>query len=247
MSLWNHRTLVLNPRFAGLRDFMLSLPSRFEAGEGEVIHNGRNQLRRISYEGTDYVVKRFGRPHIVNRWVYGLLRPSKALRAYRNGLLYLKIGVSTPEPVGYMNVRRGLAFGESYLVTLRSDCPYRYEDLFSFESGQADNVLREVGRVTAVLHEHGLAHKDYGRANILFAIDPAGRVRLDIVDLNRMAVGKLDMRAGCKNFERLPATAHMHRVLSEAYAAARGFDAEQCYSLMRHFRSVQPGQVEGEF
>ena len=72
-------------------------------------------------------------------------------------------------------------------------------------------------------------------------------MRLDIVDLNRMDIGPIDMEKGCKNFERLPATAHMHRVMAEAYAKARGYDAEACYRLMRHFRSTQPGQVEGEF
>ena len=30
MSLFNHRTLVLHPDFAGLEDFMISLPLRFE-------------------------------------------------------------------------------------------------------------------------------------------------------------------------------------------------------------------------
>lgn len=107
MTLWNHRTLVLHPGYEQLHDFMLSLPQRFAQGDGQLIHNGRNQLRRISYQGTDYVVKSFRRPNPVNRWVYGLLRPSKALRAYRNALLYQKVGVGTPQPVGYLNIRRG--------------------------------------------------------------------------------------------------------------------------------------------
>lgn len=200
---------------------MLSLPQRFAQGDGQLIHNGRNQLRRISYQGTDYVVKSFRRPNPVNRWVYGLLRPSKALRAYRNALLYQKVGVGTPQPVGYLNIRRGLAFDQSYFVTLTSPCPWRYEDLFTHHFDYADDVLREIGRITAVLHNHGLAHKDYGRANILFEQLPDGRIHLDIVDLNRMAVGPLNIKQGCKNFERLPATAHMHRVMAEAYASAR--------------------------
>lgn len=198
MTLWNHRTLVLHPGYEQLHDFMLSLPQRFAQGDGQLIHNGRNQLRRISYQGTDYVVKSFRRPNPVNRWVYGLLRPSKALRAYRNALLYQKVGVGTPQPVGYLNIRRGLAFDQSYFVTLTSPCPWRYEDLFTHHFDYADDVLREIGRITAVLHNHGLAHKDYGRANILFEQLPDGRIHLDIVDLNRMAVGPLNIKQGCK-------------------------------------------------
>ena len=247
MTLWNHRTLVLHPGYEPLHDFMLSLPQRFAKGEGQLIHNGRNQLRRITYGGTEYVVKAFRRPNVVNRWVYGWLRPSKALRAYRNALRYQEAGVGTPQPVGYLNLRHGLAFGESYFVTLVSPCPWRYEDLFTHHFDYADDVLREIGRVTGVLHDHGMAHLDYGRANILFERLSDGRIHLDIVDLNRMRFGHLDVRRGCKNFERLPATAHMHRVMAEAYARERGFDADECYRLMRRYRRTQPGQVPGEF
>ena len=74
MGLLNHRTLVLHPDYAGLADFLQSLPERFARGEGTLIHNGRNQLRRIRYEGTDYVVKSFRRPNFVNRFVYGIFR-----------------------------------------------------------------------------------------------------------------------------------------------------------------------------
>ena len=247
MTFFNHCTLVLHPKYRSLQAFMLSLPTCFQQGKGTLIHNGRNQLRRITYEGTDYVVKSFARPNFINRWVYGILRPSKALRAYRNGLLYQKIGIGTPQPVGYMNIRKGLSFDQSYLVTLASACPWRYEDLFTHSFSYAEDVLKEVGRVTGLLHNHGLAHLDYGRGNILFSQQADGSIHLEIVDLNRMAKGPLDINRGCKNFERLPATAAMHRILAEAYAKERGFNADECYRLMRKYRSTQPGQIAGEF
>ena len=43
MSWLNHRTLVLHPDCESLRDFMLSVPERFDRGEGTVIHKGRNE------------------------------------------------------------------------------------------------------------------------------------------------------------------------------------------------------------
>lgn len=247
MSLFNHTTLVLHPNYRKLEPFMLSLPERFERGEGMLIHNGRNQLRRISYNGTDYVVKAFRRPNAVNRWVYGTLRPSKALRSYRNALLFQRIGVGTPQPVGYYNLRRGLQFDRSYFVTVASTCPYRYEDLFTKQLSYADDVLREIGRVTALLHNHGLAHLDYGRANILFEKRSDGSIHIEVVDLNRMRIGPLSLQQGCKNFERLPATPHMHRMMAETYAAARGFDAEKCFTLMQKYRSTQSGKIDGKY
>lgn len=247
MTVWNHQTLVLHPSYAHLGEFMLSLPRLFAEGEGRLIHDGRNKLRRIEHGGRTYVVKQYRRPNPVNRLVYGTLRPSKALRAYRNALSLIAIGVGTPEPVGYLNLRSGLLFDQSYLVTVASDCPYRYEDLFTQHFPYADDVLRAVGRLTAQLHTHGMAHKDYGRANILFAPETDGSVRLELVDLNRMHFGPLGLKAGCKNFERLPATPHMHRLMAEAYAEARGFDADVCYRLISHYRSVQPGKIDGKY
>lgn len=87
------------------------------------------------------------------------------------------------------------------------------------------------------------AHKDYGRANILFQKTPNG-ITIEIVDLNRMYIGPIDMKTGCKNFERLPATPQMHRWMAEEYAKARNFDVEKCFELMRAYRSVQPGKID---
>ncbi|MCI5581097.1 MAG: lipopolysaccharide kinase InaA family protein [Phocaeicola plebeius] len=244
MSYWNHCTLVLHPAFQGMEEWMRSLPERFDREEGTLVHNGRNQLRRLTYQGKDYVVKAFRRPHVINQWVYGLLRPSKALRSYLNALTLQRIGVGTPQPVGYMNLRQGLRFGRSYFVTMASDCPYRYEDLFTRSFDCQEEVLRAIARTTACLHDHEMAHKDYGRANILFRPLPDGQVKVELVDLNRMALGPLDVKAGCKNFERLPATPEMHRILADEYAKARGFDPQQCFELMQAYRSTQPGKID---
>lgn len=47
MSFFNHQTLVLSPGCESFRDFMLSIPDRFEKGEGTIIHKGRNELRKL--------------------------------------------------------------------------------------------------------------------------------------------------------------------------------------------------------
>lgn len=243
MNLFHPCTLVLHPDYKELEAFMLSIPRRFKNNEGTVIHKGRNELRTMEYDGRKYVVKAFHKPNIINRFVYGMLRPSKAKRSYDHARMLLNIGVGTPQPVGYMNIRSGMLFDKSYYVSCESPCTHIYQELFERKFEYEEEVLRAIGRVTATLHEHGYAHKDYGRANILFQQTPEG-IRIELVDLNRMAIGTIGMEAGCKNFERLPATPQMHRWMAEEYAKARGFDAEKCFELMVAFRSTQPGKID---
>ena len=61
-------------------------------------------------------------------------------------------------------------------------------------------------------------------------------VKLEIIDLNRIRFQKVNMEKGCKNFERLPGTPEMIRIMAEEYAKARGFDALKCYEIISTHR-----------
>ncbi len=246
MSLLNHKTCIIHPDFTPIKDYIVSLPGRFANGEGTTIYKGRNELRLFEHNGYRLVVKSFRRPNIINRCVYGFLRKSKAKRSYDNALKLLSIGIGTPIPVGYLNIRAGLLFDQSYYISLESSCSHIYNDLFFKDFDYREEVLRSIGLTTAILHEHGYAHKDYGRANILFEKTPEG-INIELVDLNRMAIGPLDIKAGCKNFERLPATPQMHRWMAEEYARKRNFDTETCFRLMSYYRSTQPGKIDDKY
>ncbi|MBP3420114.1 MAG: hypothetical protein J6K74_05965 [Marinifilaceae bacterium] len=244
MQILNHKTVVVNPQYADLTEFINSVPQLFAQNEGELIYRGRNQLRAFTYNTRRYVVKAFRKPNLINRFVYGIFRPSKAKRAYDNALLLQDIGIGTPTPIGYINIRKGIAFDKSFLITEESECNHVYSELFEHDFSYTEELLREIGRITAIMHNNGYAHLDYGRGNILFKKDERG-LRIDIVDVNRMSFGKLDINAGCKNLERLPATPQMHRWLAESYAKERKMDAEECYHLMVKYRSTQPGKIDG--
>lgn len=246
--LLHPNTLRLYPGYEGLASFMRSLPGAFARGEGTLIHDGRNQLRILAHEGVEYVVKSYKVPILPNRLVYGFLRSSKAERALLNAQRLMRVGIGSPAPVGFINIRNGLLFTHSYMVTVRSACPYRYDMLLSRQFDCLEQVCREVGRCTALMHEHGMYNMDYSRGNILFDLSPrpteqgsrmvsddAGSVsvRLEMVDLNRIRFGRVDMRKGCGNFDRLPATPSMHRWMAEEYARVRGLDAEECLRLIR--------------
>ena len=243
MGFFNSRSYTIHKDFSKFESFILSIPELFDNGEGETIYKGRNELRSFEYEGMQMIVKSYRKPNFINRFVYGLLRPSKAKRSYYNALKLIEIGVGTPIPVAYINIRSFLLFDKSYLITLKSGCSHVYSELFTEKFKEEEAVLREIGKVTATLHNNGMAHLDYGRGNILFGIN-GNKVKIELVDLNRMYFGNLDMNSGCKNLERLPATPQMHSFLAEEYAKARNMNFEKCLELIKKYRSTQPGKID---
>ena len=235
--------MTIHNNFKDIEEFIASVPSLFEKGEGEVIYKGRNELRCFSYGGKEFIVKSFRRPHFINRLVYGFIRPSKASRAYQNAIKLMELGIGTPVPVAYIDIRSNLLFDKSYLITLKSECSHVYVELFQKDFKEEEQVLREIGRVTAIMHNKGYVHKDYGCGNILFENTPEG-VIIEMVDLNRMYFGKVDIKMGCKNFERLPSTPQMHKWIAQEYAKGRNFNPDECLKYIVHYRKLQPGRIE---
>jgi hypothetical protein len=235
-SGWIHaRTVVLDPSFGSLRSFVLRLPVAFRRQEGEVMCRGRNELRAFRQGEYGLVVKSYRRPNALNAVVYGFLRESKAGRAYHYAQRLLAEGIGTPVPVGYLTFRRYFLFSDSYLITLRSACPYTYRDLANRPFARRREILEAIARTTARMHECGFLHRDYSAGNILFD-DAPGTVPIEIVDLNRMSFGKVGLERGCRNFDRLPATDEMIAVMAACYAAERGFDPAACIAAMKRGR-----------
>lgn len=237
------RQVYIHPDYQYLQDFAKTLPIHFRNDNGKIIYKGRNELREFKINDTELVVKAFRTPNIINRIAYGLLRSSKAKRSYEYAQMLQKNNIGTPQPIGYYTERNGFLFSKSYYISLKSVCPYTYYDLMKNNFPNEDKILQAIAHTTAAMHEHGYLHKDYSRGNILFKESAEG-VRVEIIDLNRIHFTQVNMKTGCKNFERLPATPHMHHIISEEYAKARGFDAKTCYELMVFFRKLQPDKIE---
>ena len=241
-----HRKILLkvNPEFGDIKPFFLLLPELFKEKKGELIKSGRNEIRILDYCGRKYVAKSF-KINVLSRLIYCRFRKSKSERSYKHAIALQNIGVGTPKPIGYIDIICRYMLNKSFYVSLLSECKYVYVDIFSKKFEYEDEIIREIGRTTALMHNNGFAHKDFGRGNILFDIIN-GKVKIELVDLNRMFIGKIDLKRGCKNLERLPADQHKHKLLADEYAKGRGFDANQCYELIRKYRSTQPGKIDTE-
>jgi hypothetical protein len=109
---------IINPEFSHLKTFVENIESHFQ-GSDVILHDARNQIRVVSFEGNNYVVKAFRVPNIVNRIAYRYFRGSKAKRSYDYSL---KIGKQyTPEAVAYCEQHQGGLLGKSYYISCHFD------------------------------------------------------------------------------------------------------------------------------
>lgn len=218
-----------NPSTPQHAEFIKRLPAIFDT-EGEVIYQGRNVLKRFVNEGQRIIVKSYCDAVWFNRIVYRFFRTPKAQRSYEYADLLLDIGVGSPLPIGYNIQYRGLMIGRSYFACLESECPFTYRDFRKRSFDNEKDILLAIADTTSKLHEHGVIHKDYSAGNILFGTFDS-KVKVEIVDLNRIRFEKVGMEEGCCNFDRLPGTPEALRIMSDEYARLRGFDSEACYKV----------------
>lgn len=231
-SFCSGKKMTVHPNFQSLSSFIYDLPSQFD-NEGMSIYKGRNELKKYTEAGCELIVKSYRRPIFINRIIYGLFRASKAERSYEYALKFLNAGIGSPFPVGFINVRRGFLLEKSYFISLKSQCNLQYTDFKKQDFTYRKEILEAIGITTAVMHEHGFLHKDYSAGNILFRDELP--VPIEIIDLNRMRFGHIDMEKGCKNFERLPGSQEMFAAIGRAYAHRRGMDEKKCISLIEKF------------
>ncbi|MDO9153109.1 MAG: glycosyltransferase [Paludibacter sp.] len=232
IRLINHESVIVTASFSDLEEFIYSLPEKFKT-EGSLMHSGRNTLKVFCVNNKSFVVKSFKIPNAINRIIYGFLRKSKAKRSFLYAQKLITLGISTPEPVGFYEKIKFFLFRESYYACLQSECNHDFRDLIT-NSDFPDRivVLKSIARFTANLHEKRIIHADYSAGNILFGKNKNNEIDVQLVDLNRLKFTKVNMKAGCKNFERLNIDNDALKVLAFEYAKARNFDEEVCVNIV---------------
>ena len=225
-------TITVNPKYESLRAFLERIPTVFEH-EGREIYNDRNVIKVLDApNGTALNVKRYCVPKGPNRLVYSLgIRKPKGLRAFRYPQRLLAAGIDTPEPVAYIEERRGGLLGYSFFISLQCSYEHTLKDVGYAEAGTYEALAEALGRFTASMHDKQLMHRDYSPGNVLYHVDADGHYHFSLVDINRMHFGSVDQRQGCLNFIRLWGPKRFFELLVRAYAEARGFDSDACVAF----------------
>lgn len=213
--------IIVNPRYSGLTASLSTVPTRF-SHEGELLHQGRNHIRRLRVGAADVVVKRYKRLGLLRSIVYRYLRPSKAERAYNNAIALQRRGLSTPEPVAWMGDGRTY-----YFVSLPTEArPVKAELIERKPRNQA--MIVPYARFVASLHQQGVLHRDLNPTNVLFTPQPGGGYSFELIDINRMRFfdGPVPKAECMENLTLFWWLTDIYRDVLSAYAEARQWTAQ---------------------
>lgn len=230
--------LTLNPTMQHLRSFAERLPELFSAS-GELLHDGRNQIRAFVVGEEHLVVKRYKRPNTFNRIAYSFLRKSKACRAYEHALRLRALGIDTPEPVAWSEYRSKGLITDTYFISRRSDFASLAQVMRRFPAPDTQPVLDAFARFIVQLHEKGVCHEDFNQTNVLWQFDETtGAYRFQLIDINRMRLLAHPLRPDeCMiNLRRLSCPAAPFLYILDRYADARGWNIDDTMLRGTFFR-----------
>jgi serine/threonine protein kinase len=207
----------MNKEFKMYEPIVKEVRQLFEAGN-EVIHQARNVLKVVEFQGKQFVIKRFKVPHLINRFAYTHVRKSKAYKSFHNAMRLINKEIATPDPVGYIEFYEQGFIKDSYYVSLYT--PYDFlirEVLENKNFYNRDTILEAFATFTFHLHEAHVWHQDYSPGNILVN-NNEGEYTFSLVDINRMQFRHIPTTLGLKNFNKLWADKEDLTKISSTYA-----------------------------
>jgi tRNA A-37 threonylcarbamoyl transferase component Bud32 len=237
---------VINPNYKSLEVFIENLPDAFEE-KGKTIYKARNEIKLFRVGNKLLNVKKFKKPHFINRIAYTFFRKSKARRSFENGQKIIQLGFDTPAPVAYIEIKSKCLLNSSFYICEQSPCKRlfrEFEDGLSISGREA--IPEALGRYVGRMHEVGILHKDLSVGNILFEVDEAG-VHFCLVDLNRMRFCQINPKMGCKNFERLRGNSEFFQLIATSYAATRHLDKAVCFKWISQFQRINLKRFERKY
>jgi len=225
--------IIINPAYSILSSFISNIPTLFEQ-EGELVFKARNQLKSYSVEGFDVIVKRYKKPHLINRIAYTFFRPSKAKRAYEYALRLSELNINTPAPIAYIEQNSCGLINYGYFISVYEK---DYSDIRNLMTGAQtdDDLLQELSTYIANFHNKGVLHFDMSPGNILYKKDE-NNYRFTLIDINRMQF--LPSISKIKRFKSFHSLSDNKAVLSKVaklYAAAANLDESETVEKINQY------------
>ena len=217
---------------SSFKDFLLDIKSYFEKNKN-TIHKARNELKIITYDDKDTVVKAFRVPNIINQFAYSYIRGSKAKKSYQNGMKLIKLGINTPTPIGYIEFYKYTLLKKSYFISRHQ--PYDFlirEPLYDKNFSDRESIIKQFATFTYSLHQKNVYHRDYSAGNTLVIDNKDGTYTFSIVDINRMEFRSVDINLAMENFNKLWADESALSIIAYEYARVSGYNQNKCKKLI---------------
>lgn len=226
---------TIHPAYSGdeVEAFLKRLPMVFD-GEGEMLYDKRNQVKRfVLPSGHPVVVKRFKKPILIQRIIYGFFRKTKARRAYLYAAVLRHRGFGTPHEIAYLEQRRMGLLSYCYFLAEEDGAPAIYERLVA--QRPFDRVIADdFAALVAALHQKSILHGDLNPTNVLFRTCDDGHHTFSLIDTNRMrfkALGRNFTVYEClENLTRFDVEDELYRYVLRKYIECMGWEIEPCFS-----------------
>ena len=227
----------INPKYIYVNDLVENIEDYFQ-GSTRILYDQRNEIRVVSFEGQDFVVKAFKIPNLINRIAYRYFRASKAKRSY---LYSLKIGGElTPEPVAYIENNKNLLLSKSYYISLYYNYDHTIREVLTCKTlDERESILKAFADFTYQLHEEEILHHDYSHGNILIKRESVGNTtnyEFKIVDINRMEFRPLSLEMRLANFARINADDEDMQTIITSYAKCMKLDSYKLFEQAQFYR-----------
>ncbi len=218
----------LNPLYEeSFKNFLLNIKQHFKNNDNS-IHKARNELKIISHNGINVVVKSFKVPNLLRCLFYTYFRDTKAKKSYDNSI---KIRNFTPDPIGYIEFYENNLLSESYFVAKKFDYDFTIkEPIVNQKLIDRENIFREFAKFTYELHEKNIYHNDYSPGNILVKREEMSYT-FKVVDINRMKFKGLSLDERLKNFAKLWLRDEDLQSIVKVYAQLIHKDEEKCINI----------------
>ncbi len=227
--------LQLAKPYEGFREELEALLDSFSQN-GDLIHDARNQIKVFKWSGGELVIKSFKVPHLLNKFVYSFIREPKAKRSFDYSLELLRRGVGTPAPMGYLLESKQCLLNRSYYISEKFDYDYTFHDVFYKRVELHPLLLKSFANFVFDLHSKGVLHLDFTPGNILVKKN-AEDFLFQIVDVNRMKFGNVNLNHGCENLGKLSFEEDQLLEVSKWYALKQNCDKMLVYDLIKKARS----------
>lgn len=209
-----------------------SILTAFDISNDYMGNPNRNLIKKVNYKSMNLNVKAFKLPHLVNQFIYGYVRKSKASRSFEYANKLLEFNIGTPKPLAYIENKNIFGLRKSFYISENINYHLTYRELVT-ESDFPNHeiILRAFTRFTFDLHENGVNFLDHSPGNTLI-VSKTDSYDFYLVDLNRMKFQNMSFQDRMQNFSRLSPKKEMVKVMSDEYAKISGLDFETVFAKM---------------